>query len=225
MTSVRMSRAKTRFALANHSGGFTLFEIAVVLLIISLLVTGIFLGSTSLIRSGRTHDAMAMATDLSVATREFKQRYHFLPGDFPVDATSAEIPGLLALCIIGGANAGNGNGLIQLAESACVPEHLSKAGYIKGSVNTATGLVGLGTTYGAVRVISNDASGVFAGTNPLPATITNVVEFLNLPCEVAVEIDGKLDDGNLATGKVRASVAACTPKGANDPVPFFAISL
>jgi prepilin-type N-terminal cleavage/methylation domain-containing protein len=206
-------------------GGFTLIEVAIVILIFGLLVTGMLLGTSSLIQSGRTQGAMSMATDLSGAARDFKQRFHFLPGDFPVDAASAEIPGLLAVCITGGANAGNGDGLIQLAEAACVPEHLAKSGYIKGVPDAATGLVGLRTTWGVVRVIANGASGVAAGTNPLPVNIANVVEFASLPCDVAVEIDSKIDDGNLATGKVRASVATCTPKGLNDPVPFLAIPL
>lgn len=213
-----------RLARAWHvHAGFTLVELAVVIFVIALLTGGIVAGAFSLIQSGRTQDAMKMATDLASASQDFRQRYHYLPGDFPVTAAAPQIPGTPAVCVIGGANAGNGDGLIQLAESACVPEHLSKAGYIKGSVNPATGLIGIRTSFGPVRFISNAASGVAAGANPLPATIRNVIEYANLPCDVAVEIDGKLDDGNLATGNVRASVATCTPSTLNDPVPFFAI--
>jgi prepilin-type N-terminal cleavage/methylation domain-containing protein len=208
--------------------GFTLIEIAIVLFIVVLLTAGVVTVASTLIQSGRTQDAMKMAADLAGVTQEFRQKYHFLPGDFPINGSStavAEIPGVAAICLAGGANAGNGDGLIQAVESACVPEHLSKAGYVKGTVNPATGLVGLSTFYGPVQVIGNAASGVAAGTNPLPATVRNVIEYANLPCDVALEMDRKLDDGNLATGKVRASVALCTPSTLNDPVPFFALSL
>lgn len=212
--------------IARISGaGFTLIELAVVIAVVGLLLAGVAVGALSLIQSGRTQDAMKMAADLTGAAQDFRQRYHFLPGDFPVTAAAPEIPGTPAVCVIGGANAGNGDGLIQLAESACVPEHLSRTGYIKGSINPATGLIAIRTFYGAVRVIASGASGVGAGANPLPATVRNVVEYANLPCDVALELDGKLDDGNLATGNARASVAACTPSTVNDPVPFFAVGL
>ena len=77
------------------------------------------------------------------------------------------------------------------------------------------------SAYGSVRVVANKFSNVFVGTNPLPLTIQNVIEFANLPCDVAKEIDRKIDDDNLATGNVRASVASCGP----NPVPFLAMGL
>jgi prepilin-type N-terminal cleavage/methylation domain-containing protein len=211
---------------ARHwNAGFTLIESAVVLCVVAILAGGIFFGVSRLIQSARTHDAITMASDLSGVAHEFRKKYHFLPGDFPVNATSPEIPGLPAQCVIGGAGAGNGDGLIQDGESGCLPEHLSKAGHIKGTVDPGTGLVRLSTTYGFVRVISNSGSGVAGGPNPIPATIRNVIEFASLPCEVALEIDARLDDGNLATGNIRASVALCVPSGLNDPVPFLATGL
>ena len=93
------------------------------------------------------------------------------------------------------------------------------------TVNPATGLVSVSTFYGPVQVIANANSGVFASANRLPATVRNVIEYANLACDVALEMDRKLGDGNLATGKVRASVALCTPATLNDPVPFFAVGL
>lgn len=96
-------------------------------------------------------------------------------------------------------------------EANCVQEHLSGAGLIKSGAN------GLATDFGGISVIANAASTVGAGPNPLPASTRNVIELFNLPCAVALAVDTALDDGNLATGKIRASVASCTPKGTNDP--------
>lgn len=213
----------------NTHHGFSLVEIAVVLFIVTLIIGGITAGQMGLIGSGKTLDVMTLASDLPAIMRDFKQRYHFLPGDFPINAASPEIPNVSAACIIGGAGAGNGNGLIEAApltpgdESRCLPDHLFNAGYIKGGTGS------IKTSYGAVSVLGNRFSNVFAGTNPLPATILNVIEFANLPCDVAKDIDRRLDDDNIATGNIRASVATCRsvndPAPLNDPVPFVAISI
>lgn len=204
--------------------GFSLVEIAIVLAIVALILGGIFASQFNLIQSGKTQDALAIASDLSVAIRDFKQRYHYLPGDFPIDA---EIPGVSATCIKGGADAGNGNGLIESPstpgghpdESSCVPEHLFKAGYIKGGGGS------IKSAYGNVRVVAKASANVTVGTNPRFSNIQNVIEFANLPCDVATSIDLKLDDGNFATGNVMASVSSCTKDVLNDPVPYLVMGL
>jgi hypothetical protein len=180
----------------------------------------------SLIQESRVQDTLSIAADLSAASRAFKQRYHYLPGDFLINAAAPEIPNVSAACMGGGTNTGNGDGSISgdpnnpsSGESGCVPQHLNAAGMIK------SGATPIPTQYGAAQVIANVASNTAAGANPLPANIQNVIEFTNLPCEVVQQIDRSIDDGNLATGNARASVAACTPQGANDPVPFFAMPL
>jgi len=205
--------------LNRRINGFTLIEIAIVILIAGLILTAVVKGD-SLIQQGRVQDSIAIAADLSAASRIFKQRYHYLPGDFSIDTgLSPQIPGVSAACMSGGVGAGNGNGAVEINESPCVPEHLFAAGLIKG------GLGPLRSQYGTIQVIANTASQTALGPNPLPANIQNVIEFANLPCDVAREIDRKLDDDNLATGRSTASVATCTPKVLNDPVPFFAIGL
>ena len=210
---------------SSSNSGFTLIELAIALFVISIVIGGIIVGTSAVIQSGRTKDAMSIATDLPGAARDFRQRYHFLPGDFPVNNASPEIPGLPAQCMIGGANAGNGNGIIELVESLCVPEHLAKAGYVKPKVDPTTGLVAFSTAFGPVGIIANALSAEAAGPNPLPPTIMNVIEFRLLPCLVAIEMDSQLDDGNLATGKIRGSVAACSPGVLNDPVPSIGLEL
>ncbi len=211
---------------AGRGSGFTLIETAVALAVIGIVMAGIIYGSAAYIQSARTQAALSIASDLSVASREFRQRYHFLPGDFPVTQATPEITGLPARCMVSGANAGNGNGVIDATESPCVPEHLAHANFIKATIDPATGFLAVRSAYGPVRLIANAASNVALGTNPLPSTVLNVIEFAALPCEVAQEIDRKIDDANLATGNVRASLAACTPRNtSSDPVPFLAFQL
>jgi len=196
--------------------GFSLIEMAVVLLIIGLILGGIFKGQSSLLQGSRTHDAIQTASDLSGILSEFKNRYHYLPGDFPIDPASPEIPDLDAACM--GTAAPKGNGIINAGgESDCVPEHLLRADFIKAEIDPATNLPVIKTAYGRVRVIANNVD------NVLPPRFINVIEFVGqqpgvtdaLPCDVALDIDRKIDDGNLATGNVRADAASqgCTPGG------------
>ncbi len=193
----------------NNNKGFTLVEIAVVLVIIGILLTGILKGN-SIIRTVQVNDAVTIAEDIRAATAIFKDRYHYLPGDLPY--TAGEIPNVTA--------GGDGNGAISVAESVNVfgaggQNHLFNAGLIKSTtVNTWFGGV-------TVAVLS---TAVNLGGAGFPTNIINVIQFTNLPCEIAMEMDTKMDDGSLDTGNGQASVANCTP-GVSDPVPFYAVPL
>ena len=197
-----------------RQSGFTLVEIAIVVTIIALLISGI-LGGQALLRSAEAQDVIATAKDLSGAAQTFKQRYHYLPGDFPVEQANPEIPNVSGNCRVGGSGAGNGDGQISSAESACAAEHLIRAEIVRGDV--ATGFV---TRFGAVRLIAaNDATANVAG---FPVSVMNIIEMANIPCDEAMDIVRKLDAGGLQNGtRVRASIAACT----SGNVPFLAFAL
>lgn len=200
--------------------GFTLVEIAVVLVIIGLLVGGLLQGQ-SLLRSMQVKDVMTIAKDLSAASRYFKDRYHYLPGDWY--RTANEIPNVTA--------GGNGNGQISAAgpaptESALVPNHLFNAGLIRVQKDPLRNPPEyIRSRYGAVRVVANTVAAgsvVKAGPNPVLPPVLNLIEFDNLPCDVAMEVDLNLDDGNLKEGSIRASVTSCAGSAL---VPSLAIPL
>lgn len=199
---------------ANRHRGFTLVEMAMVIAIAALLF-GAIVGGQSLVRSAETQDILATAKDLSVAAQAFKERYHYLPGDFPVNQTSSEIADVSASCLKGGSREGNGNGRISDAESPCAAEHLIRAGFIRGDPTMA-----LATRFGSVRLIANDPALVLV--YGFPASVVNLVEMTNIPCDVAMNIVRKIDTGELRTGaKVRASIAACT----DGNIPYLAFAL
>lgn len=197
-------------SIQTYQKGFTLVEIAIVLVIIGLLLGGILQGQ-SLIRAMRVKDIVATAKDLTVASQQFKDRYRYLPGDWSY--TPNEIPNVTV--------GGNGNGIINSGtESNNVPVHLFNAGFIRSPQ--------LQSIYGTVRVLGNNVAAgsvVAAGSNPIPATVLNVIEFANLPCDVAVEVDLKLDDGNITTGTSRGSVTMGTCAVEGTIVPGFATPL
>lgn len=207
--------------------GFTLIEISIVIVIIGLLIAGVIKGG-SLIQSAKVSNAIALAQDISVAVNAFKQQYHMLPGDMLIDNTTPEIPNVRPECLSGGKK-GNNNGLIEAGlsgapdESSCVPEVLFQAGLAK--VDQDGGVPVFKSYYGPVRVKAASQSTV-SGFSP---SITHVVEFANLPCEVVLEMDRKMDNDNLTTGK---AIATFTPDPTNTSiclagsiVPYYAVAL
>jgi prepilin-type N-terminal cleavage/methylation domain-containing protein len=199
-----------------RSSGFTLVEVAVVMTIIALLMIAIFKGQ-SLIGTGQSQAVLASVKDLQAAVGQFRSRYGYLPGDMP-DATT-RIPGVTACNSATLTGNGNGNGQVDAAEVACVPEHLFRAGLIRSggpiTISTSKGTI-------TIRVIARSASTLAAS---FPSSTRNLIEVRNVPCRIAEDLDAKTDDGNFATGSTRASVASCTVDGANDPVAVVALAL
>ncbi|MBF0453829.1 MAG: prepilin-type N-terminal cleavage/methylation domain-containing protein [Magnetococcales bacterium] len=203
--------------------GVTLVEMAIVMVIAGLLLgSGILLGQ-SLIQSMYAKELLALVQDLSSGVSHFKEKYHYLPGDLPL--AGDDIGGVAKdhchFPVEGNPSMGGsgvGNGLINnlrlpgklTSESLCVRDHLSAAGIITGGVGDGVAPVGgqshIGSRYGAVVLIANSGTGLVENHSHvrLPATILNVIEFSNLPREIAIQIDQALDDGHLTTGAVRA---------------------
>ncbi|MCZ2114664.1 MAG: prepilin-type N-terminal cleavage/methylation domain-containing protein [Anaerolineae bacterium] len=190
----------------SRQDGFTLMELAIVLTIITILAVAI-LKSQSVVDQAVVAEAVASIKDLRAAAAAFRQRYRYLPGDFPVDGGIPEIPGVQAACRMGGANAGNGNGSIEPGESACASEHLIRADLVKGDPQLA-----IQNRQGAIWLVRAADSGALAAFS---APVQNVLVLSNIPCDMALEIDRKIDDGNLSSGTVRASQdnAFCTAAG------------
>lgn len=198
----------------RFNSGFTIIELAIVLVIISLLVVGA-LNGLSLTRGAKINNAISLAQDLSVAVNTFKKQYRLLPGDLGITVANPEIPNVRAECRSGGNNGGTNNGLIDASESKCVPEVLLKSGLVK--VEQDDGWPVFRSNFGLVNVVGTAQSNIPVGFLP---SVTHVVEFQNLPCDVAQEIDRKIDNDDLASGK--AISTNCLP---TNIVAFYAVAL
>jgi prepilin-type N-terminal cleavage/methylation domain-containing protein len=191
----------------RRNRGFTLIEISIVIVIIGLLIAGVIQGK-SLIQSAKVSNAITLAQDISVAVNAFKQQYHMLPGDMSINTTTPEISNISAGCQPSTGLTTTNNGLIDtIPESQCVPEVLFKAGLAK--VDQDNGVPVFKSYYGTAAVkasstISYLLPSIAAGT----FTANHVVEFANLPCDVAQEMDRKMDNDDLTTGK---AIATFTP--------------
>ena len=199
--------------------GFTLVEIAIVLVIIALLLAGVMKGQ-SLLGSANAKNVITTVDDLRTSIVLFKQRYNYLPGDLP--PPSGEIAGVT--------NIGNGDGKIDgtisvagvaLAgsEAEAIPDQLYRAGLI-GKINSTNPVPRIMTEYGTVSLVSSaTADGLVSGFAAANPTYRNAIVFYKLPCDVAGEADNKLDDGDTTTGHARGT--ACT----NNIIDWYAVPL
>lgn len=197
----------------GREGGFSLVELAIVLTVIAILSVAILRSQTVLDRAA-VAEAIAEIKDLRAAVATFRQRYRYLPGDFPVDA---EIPDVRGDCRMGGSGGGNGNGDIEQNESRCASEQLIRAGLIRGDPDEQ-----IKTRLGAVSLKRTADAGVSFSNQP---QIRNVLVFDNVPCDVALEIDRKIDDGLLSAGSVRADDACLAPGSEKTRLRHFAVAL
>jgi prepilin-type N-terminal cleavage/methylation domain-containing protein len=189
--------------------GFTLVEISIVLVIIGLILGAVFVGGQALVASAKTTGTITLIKDLTGAMSDFKNRYHYLPGDLPNAA--ADIQNITVACNIAASTASTtkiGDGLIEASEQKCVVEELVLAGFMKGS-STAQGFVSplnQGSNPDVtVRWVNNSAVYLITSSSPFPPSVQNVIEIQNIPCDAATTIDNKLDDGETTAGNIRTS--------------------
>ena len=107
----------------NTQSGFTLVEVAIVLVIIGLLVGGILKGQ-EMIKNAKVKNFTKQADELRAAVNTYRDRYRIFPGDDndPVGHTG-----------VGGLTPGNANGQISGAEDEDVFMHLAASNLISGS--------------------------------------------------------------------------------------------
>jgi prepilin-type N-terminal cleavage/methylation domain-containing protein len=179
--------------------GFTLVEIAIVLVVIGLLLGGILKGQEMVVQA-RTKNVIADFSGLTAAHYAYQDRYRATPGDDP---------GATRWGLTPPAGAGNGvvsgdyNSAVNDAESRLWWEHLRRAGFVAGSgqqqpLNALSGMLGVQTGMGT------GTGAALGGFSSL------IVCSANLPDKVAVAIDSQLDDGSSNSGTMRAQLQTAT---------------
>jgi prepilin-type N-terminal cleavage/methylation domain-containing protein len=189
--------------------GFTLVEIAIVLVIVGLLLGGILKGQ-EMITQAKIKNIVSDFSGVSAAFYGYQDRYRAMPGDdLGAAARWAAAPA---------ATAGNGNGVVEgtyhndgtpctaASESCLWWDHLRRAGFVAGSgvsqpLNAVSGIIGVETGDGDAppRLALGGAAGV-GGFMALIACSTN------FPDKIAIAIDTQMDDGRRLTGTVRGQL-------------------
>ncbi|CAG1004436.1 hypothetical protein MTYP_03170 [Methylophilaceae bacterium] len=175
----------------RNQTGFTLIEIAIVLVIIGLLLGGVLKGQ-EMINSAKVKNLANDLKNTPVLLYGYQDKFKVLPGD-DLNAAS-HVGGTVATT---GGTAGNGviegtwNTTTTTDESFKFWEHVRLAGLATGGTGLPTNAVGgqLGVT----------------GTSPistLPGSF--IVCSGNIPGKIALQLDTTIDDGNTSTGSLRA---------------------
>ena len=183
--------------------GFTLIEIAIVLVIIGLLLGGVLKGQ-ELITSARVRNIASTQDGIKAAFFGFQDRFRALPGDYT--AAVANITGVSTIAACGTSGNGNGDGQITGSEAILAWDHLSHSGFINGTYTCAGATtINPQTTpqnaYNAYLQIIFDA--VYGtGTN----SRHNIKTGGAIPVAIMAELDRKVDDGAPFTGSFQFSV-------------------
>ena len=172
--------------------GFTLVEIAIVLVIIGLLLGGVLKGQ-AMIDNARYKRLVADLDSFRTEVFMFQDRYGALPGDM-VNANTRLNPAALN---------GNGDGSITNSfcsnageESCLVWSHLRYAGLLSGDPTL---------TDTAARITDNPYGGIYdAIATGNWGNRRNELKILmrNIPGDVAQRLDDDIDDGDPRTGDV-----------------------
>ncbi len=183
----------------KRQAGFTLVELAIVLVVSGLLLAGIIQGS-SLISSGAAKNLAKELRTTSIYVYQYDDAFRALPGDDSnagshVGGTAATTPGALGNRRIEGA----WNSTTTTDESFLVWQHMRKAQLATGAVNTADpAYLPRNVSGGRVGISSNvPIAGMRGG---------NFVCSGSIKGRDVVQIDTALDDGATDKGVVQAAL-------------------
>jgi len=224
----------------KREGGFTLVELAIVMIIIGLLIGGILKGQ-ELIANSQVTATIAQVKGIDAAVSTFRDKYSALPGDMvstnrlanctaaPCSKTAAadgRITGA-SVTAAGGAPAANRESVIAFA-------HLAASDLLSG-IDAIGGTVTFGSNLPEAKV-GGGFTGIEYSTGNLTQTANGAVPghylVLNgqslavgttsgdLATARAAQMDRKLDDGSPSSGSVRATTSSNCTTGSGATITY-----
>ena len=207
-------------SMKNQQSGFTLVEIAIVLVIIGLLLGGILKGQ-ELINSAKVKNLATDFKTVPLYIYGYQDRFKALPGDDKKADTNN--PGPPPATNAGGVGTTLGNGVIDgfwnsttgSDESALFWQHVRMANFAPGpTVLSDPNYYPTNVEGGRVGITSN------TGANIAVTGMTGTYVFCSasLLGKYAKQLDTTLDDGNTATGSMRTILNGQTATVAGLPL-------
>jgi len=163
----------------KRQAGFTLIEIAIVLVIIGLLLGGVLKGQ-EMITNSKIKRTSNDYNGVAAAVYSYLDRYSALPGDDPNAAGRWSI------------TSGDGDGIVDGAERPDVWEHLRASGLVAG-----TGANNPIHAFGGEIIVQDGGNGLSSTSICMNSMSGKIGEIL----------DRQLDDGVYNTGELRSNAA------------------
>ncbi|OGT00802.1 MAG: prepilin-type N-terminal cleavage/methylation domain-containing protein [Gallionellales bacterium RIFCSPLOWO2_12_FULL_59_22] len=184
----------------RNQSGFTLIEIAIVLVIIGLLLGGVLKGQ-ELINSAKVKNLATDFKNVPVFIYGYQDKFKALPGDDKLASTHVATTGITIID-------GNGDGLINgnwnaaTGESFDFWQHVRLAGLAPGPTTTAA------TDY----IPKNASGGAIGVTSAANTPVTNlrgsyIICSDGVAGKFAKQLDTTLDDGTTTTGSLMVTTA------------------
>lgn len=209
--------------------GFTLVELAIVLVIIGLIVGGVLVGQ-DLIKSAEIRATISQIEKFNAAANTFRDKHGNLPGD--LNTARATQFNIAPTARPGTAGQGNGDGVVQGGATAATTDDLigetrafwtdlNQAQLIQDSPPATPDMVTAGTTASLPSARMNEAAFFhifseggrnffYIGSMTLAAAVVTPTTTAVTP-QQAFTIDEKLDDGFGLTGTVTVPGATLAP--------------
>ena len=202
--------------------GFTLVEIAIVLVIIGLLLAAVLKGQ-EMITQGKIKGVITDFNAVMTAFNGYQDRYKAIPGD-DNGASARWKAGAFGTGSVAAVD-GNGDGIINQSaagtaysvDSTAAPaagdpeaglfwQHLRAAGFYPGT-QTGAGSVSLpkNSVGGTIGVENDTTSGAGIGMGGVLMCSTSIPE------KIAQAVDTQIDDGDATKGSVRSLDSTTTP--------------
>lgn len=188
----------------RQQSGFTLVEIAIVLVIIGLLLGGVLKGQ-ELVNSAKVKNLANDFRSISSFVYAYQDRFRALPGD-DRNANTHVNGGVVATTPVA-ADVGNGridgswNSTTQTDESYLFWQHVRLAGLATGTPTTASAeYIPRNAEGGVIGITGNPV--LTAPTTAYPASF--YICSRGIQGRYARQIDTTIDDGNTSTGSMRA---------------------
>jgi len=215
----------------HNQSGFTLIEIAIVLVIIGLLLGGVLKGQ-ELINSAKVKNLANDFKNIPVFIYGYQDKYKALPGDqtqakldeqFPPAATSSACaPAAAGLCATGnGVIDGAWNATAITSESFVFWQHVRLAGLAPGATSTAaTDYLPTNASGGTIGIQSGTTDTTKTPIKDLSATPvairgSYVICSKGILGKFAKQLDTQMDDGNTATGSMMSALESTYLVGAS----------
>jgi prepilin-type N-terminal cleavage/methylation domain-containing protein len=202
----------------RNQSGFTLIEIAIVLVIIGLLLGGVLKGQ-ELINSAKVKSLGTDFRNIPVFVYGYQDKYKALPGD---DKIAADHLGVASAVAAGG----DGNGILggktatDTWTSAVTTDetqqfwiHVRLAGLSAGATNGLTDYRPLNSVGGVIGIQSNistaGVAGEFVTIKQTAGGVASTMPGAYIICSEAIlgkfaaQLDNTMDDGNPDTGSMR----------------------